>query len=101
RPTGSCPYLYSPFPSPDKKRTADGSAVRSLGEKTRARPRERRAQGRLASSSLSFCLRDWRPVPKTALHLRHPNRRASPEAHPRTVLVPGERLRVLLLRQAG
>ena len=62
---------------------------------------ERRAQGRLASSSLSFCLRDWRPVPKTALHLRHPNRRASPESHPRTVLVPGERLRVLLLRQAG
>lgn len=33
---------------------------------------ERRAQGRLASSSLSFCLRDWRSVPRTALHLRHP-----------------------------
>lgn len=50
---------------------------------------ERRAQGRLASSSLSFCLRDWRKRPRFRLAPSAPDRRASPESHPRTVLVPG------------
>ena len=37
---------------------------------------------------LSFCLRDWRSVTASALHLRHSADRASPELHPRTVLIP-------------
>ena len=65
-----------------------GSAVRRIGRGKTPSPRSVPGLRQGSSSSLSFCLRDWRKRPRFRLAPSAPDRRASPESHPRAVLVP-------------
>ena len=71
---------FSPPKISRTKKTVEASTVYD-GAKTDPR----RKNGGAVCSSLSFCLRDWREFPLCTFGTRG---RASPESHPRTVLVP-------------